>query len=62
MDPTHPTASTPRIREPIPADRASFSTGPQGMRIGYTEDTEAQEDWLSVATVHPAFWLKRLDR
>ena len=62
MDPTRPTASTPRVGEPIPADRASFSTGPRGMRIVYLEESEAQEDWLSVATADPAFWLKRVDR
>ena len=48
MDSTRPTASTPRVREPIPADQASFSTGLKGMRMGYTEETEAQEriGWL----------------
>ena len=58
MDSTRPTASTPRVREPIPADQASFSTGLKGMRMGYTEETEAQEDWLAMATADPAFWLR----
>lgn len=61
MDPTRPSASTSRVREPIPADRASFSTGPQGVRIGYPEETNSQEDWLSMAMADPAFWLKGLD-
>jgi hypothetical protein len=29
------------------------------MRMGYTEETEAQEDWLAMATADPAFWLRR---
>ena len=62
MDPALPTASTLDLREPISADRVSFPAGTQSMRIGYTPDTEAQEDWLSVATADPAFWLKRVDR
>jgi len=62
VDPTRPTASTPRVREPIPADRTFFSTGPQGMRTGYTKEADAQEDWLSVATADPALWLKGVDR
>jgi hypothetical protein len=62
MDPTRPTASTARVKEPMPVDRASFSTGPQVMKTGYTDESSTQEDWLSLATADPAFWLKGVNR
>jgi hypothetical protein len=51
----HATDLSPRVSEPIQADRASFSTGTQGLRMGHIEETDAQEDWLSLATADPAF-------
>ena len=62
MDPTRPIAPSPRVSEPIQADRASFSTGTQELRRGHIEETDAQEDWLSLATADPAFWLTGVDR
>lgn len=44
------------------SDRKRFSVaGPRSASAGVHKETDAQEDWPSLATADPAFWLKGLD-
>ena len=42
--------------------RQSFPPGPRSVKIEGTQETDAQEDWLSLAPADPAFWLKSVDQ
>jgi hypothetical protein len=45
---------------PLTGKRSS-AAGPQNAQAGVHKEGDAQEDWASLATSDPAFWLKGVD-
>jgi hypothetical protein len=41
--------------------KRSSAAGPQNVQAGVHKERDAQEDWASLATSDPAFWLKGVD-
>jgi len=62
VDPTLPTALDTHEREPNLLSKASFPPGPGSVQREGTQETDAQEDWLSLAPADPTFWLKSGDQ
>lgn len=45
---------------PLTGKRSS-AAGPHDAQAGVHKEKDAQEDWASLATLDPAFWLKGVD-
>ncbi len=43
------------------AGKSSSVVGSRSVGVGAHKETDAQEDWSSLATADPALWLKEVD-
>jgi hypothetical protein len=59
---THGTAKREgRRARRILADEGPSVASSENKRNGAAKNTDAQEDWLSLATADPSFWLRDVD-
>ena len=67
MEAKPPTSNAPDTgtmdgKEGLPLmGKRSSAAGPQNAQAGVHKERDAQEDWASLATSDPAFWLKGVD-
>jgi hypothetical protein len=58
---THGTVRRDGRRARIPADEGPSVAGSRNVQTGGVAKTDVQEEWLSLATADPSFWLRDVD-